>query len=46
MVRHVSELYRCEGKKSGYNLLIRAMVIPMQLATKIELKIGILKDYA
>ena len=30
MVRHISELYRYEGKKSAYNLLIRAMVIPMQ----------------
>ena len=28
--------YCYEGKKSAYNVLIRAMVIPMQLATKIE----------
>ena len=36
MVRHISKLYRYEGKKSAYNLVIRAMMIPMQLATKIE----------
>ena len=36
LLAHIYELYRYTGKKSAYNLLIRAMVIPMQLATKIE----------